>query len=225
MKNKDRILIIAPHPDDETLGCGGTILKHIEKRNEAYWLIMTNMFFGEQYNRKQVEIRQKEIAAVAKEYEFKDTFKLDFPASKLDIIPRSEIVKKVSQVITRVAPKSVYIPYKNDIHSDHGITFNAVISSAKTFRSASIRRILAYETISETEFAPPIRYRTFMPNSFSDITGYLEQKIKIMRIYKSEITNHPFPRSIKNIKALATFRGATAKVKYAEAFMILKEIW
>lgn len=225
MANRDRILIVSPHPDDETLGCGGTILKHVRTGNEVYWLIMTNIFSGEQYSQKQVEIRQEEIIMVAKEYRFKGTFKLDFPASKLDIVPKAEIVKKVRQVISRVSPKLVYIPYKNDTHSDHGVTFDAVISAAKAFRSESITRILAYEVISETEFAPPLKDNTFMPNSFSDISGYIEQKIKIMRIYKSEIANHPFPRSVKNIKALATFRGATAKVKYAESFMILKEIW
>ncbi len=225
MANRDKILIVSPHPDDETLGCGGTILKHVKTGNEVYWLIMTNIFSGEQYSQKQVEIRQDEIITVAREYRFKKTFKLDFPASKLDIVPKAEIVKRVRQVISRVSPKLVYIPYKNDAHSDHGVTFDVAISAAKAFRSKSISRILAYEVISETEFAPPLKDNAFIPNSFSDISGYIEQKIKIMRIYKSEIANHPFPRSVKNIKALATFRGATARVKYAESFMILKELW
>jgi LmbE family N-acetylglucosaminyl deacetylase len=82
-----------------------------------------------------------------------------------------------------------------------------------------------YETISETEFAPPLCCNAFIPNSFSDISEYIERKISIIKIYDDQLGEHPFPRSIENIKALATFRGATSGVKYAEAFMILKEIW
>jgi LmbE family N-acetylglucosaminyl deacetylase len=111
------------------------------------------------------------------------------------------------------------------VHSDHKITFDTVISSAKTFNCPSIRRLLAYEVVSETEFSPPFQNSVFIPNSFSDISEYLERKILIMKLYKGEMKEHPFPRSEDNLRALATFRGAAAGVKYAEAFMVLKEIW
>ena len=111
------------------------------------------------------------------------------------------------------------------MHSDHKITFDTVISLAKTFRCPFIKRFLAYEVVSETEFSPPFQNSVFIPNSFSDISEYLERKISIRRMYKGEMKEHPFPRSENNLRALATFRGAAAGVKYTEAFMVLKEIW
>ena len=220
-----KIIVISPHPDDETLGCGGTILKHNEDGDSVYWLIMTNTLIEEGYDELTVKTRQKEIENVASNYQFKNIYRLDFPTTKLDVIPRGQLVKAVSNVIDKVVPEVVYLPNRNDVHSDHKITFDTVISSAKTFNCPFIKRLLAYEVVSETEFSPPFQNSVFIPNSFSDISEYLERKISIMKLYKGEMKEHPFPRSEDNLRALATFRGATAGVKYAEAFMVLKEIW
>ncbi len=220
-----KVLFISPHPDDETLGCGGTILKHEAMNDKIYWLIMTNISIEEGYNEEEVNIRQQEIGVVAKEYRFEKVFKLDLPTTKLDVIPKKQIIETVSKVIDNIKPAVVYLPNKNDVHSDHQITFDTVISSTKTFRCSFVKQILMYETLSETEFAPPFQNDAFMPNSFSDISAFIEEKIAIMEIYKGEMSMHPFPRSKENIMSLATFRGATAGVKYAEAFMILKDIW
>ncbi len=219
-----RVLFVSPHPDDETLGCGGTILKHNAMGNEIYWLIITNISVEAGYDEKKVRERQLEVEMVAREYGFKNVFKLDFPTTKLDIVGRNQLIKTVSDTINKITPAVVYLPNKNDVHSDHNITFDTVISSTKSFRCPFVKKLLAYEVISETEFSSPF-HNTFVPNNFSDISGYLDKKISIMKIYKNEMRDHPFPRSIENIKALATFRGATAGVKYAEAFMVLKEIW
>ena len=221
----NKVLIIAPHPDDETLGCGGTIIKHKSKGDEIYWLIVTNISVEEGYNENSVKERQVEIDAVSKKYGFKEIFKLDFPTTKLDMIPKAEIIEAISNVVCKVNAELVFVPNKNDVHSDHKITFESVISAIKIFRSPSIKKILMYETISETEFAPPFQGDTFMPNSFSDISRFIDKKCSIMKIYNSELGNHPFARSIDNIKALSVFRGATAGVKNAEAFAVIKEIW
>jgi N-acetylglucosamine malate deacetylase 1 len=220
-----KTLVISPHPDDETLGCGGTILKHKAIGDKVYWLIMTNISVEEGYNEEKVKERQQEIDIVANKYGFEKVFKLDYPTTKLDMIPKNQIIKAVSEIIYKLKPDIVYLPYRNDIHSDHKVTFDTLISSIKTFRSPFIKRVLMYEIISETEFSPALPNNVFIPNSFSDISEYLEKKITIMKIYKSEIGEHPFPRSVENLKALATYRGATAGVKYAESFMVLKEIW
>lgn len=225
MIKKSKILVVSAHPDDETLGCGGTILKHKAALDAAYWLIMTNMLKGEHYSTSRFQARQKEIDAIAKDYGFKEVFKLNLPTTQLDTIPLAKMARMVQQIIARVNPQQIYLPYKNDIHSDHRITFDVLMSSLKTFRCPWVKKVLMYEVISETEFTPPFKDTTFVPNSFSDISDYLQRKIEIMCKYKGEISRHPFPRSTKNIKALATFRGATAGVKYAEAFMVLKEIW
>jgi len=220
-----RILIVAPHPDDETLGCGGTILKHKMDGDYVCWLIITNISTEDGYDSKSVETRQEEIQHVRERYGFEESFKLDFPTAKLDMLPRSEMIRKISAIIDQLKPEVVYVPNSSDVHSDHKITFDVMISALKSFRCPFVKRVLMYEVISETEFSPAIAGNLFVPNSFSDISSFLEQKISIMKLYRGEIFEPPFPRSADNIKALAIFRGATAGVKYAEAFVVLKEIW
>ena len=222
---RKKILAISPHPDDETLGCGGTIFKHKSMDDEIYWLIVTNISVEEGYDKDVVKERQVEIDTVSKKYGFNETIKLDYPTTKLDVIPRERLINTIRDVIDNLKPELIYVPNRNDVHTDHKITFDAIMSSTKTFRSPFIKKILMYETLSETEFAPPFQNNAFIPNSFSDITSFIEEKINIMEIYKGEMDVHPFPRSKENIKALATFRGAAAGVKFAESFMVLKEIW
>jgi len=220
----NKILIVSPHPDDETLGCGGTILKHKTQGAEINWLIMTTLPLtktqGDRYN-----VRQKEIEKVASAYGFDNVFKLDFHTTELDVLPMNRIIDAVQPVLTTVQPQTIYLPNRNDIHSDHMVTFDAVISAAKTFRFPCISKMMMYEVLSETDFAPSFVTNAFIPNSFSDISEYLEQKTAIMRVYESELGTHPFPRSVEGIKSLAVLRGAAAGVTYAEAFMLLKEIW
>jgi len=219
------VLVVSPHPDDETLGCAGTLLKHKAKRDRIYWLIMTNVSEAEGYPKERVVSRQREIDAVAKKYGFSKVIKLDFHTTKLDMMARSGLVKAVHGAISALAPDWVYIPYCYDVHSDHRITFGVVQSAVKLFRAPSVKKILMYEVISETDFCLPVKGRGFLPNSYSDISKYMNKKIGIMRVYKGEMRRGSFPRSAKNIEALAAFRGASAGAKHAEAFMVLKEVW
>ena len=221
----NNILFVTPHPDDETLGCGGTIFKYKAMNDKISWLIMTNISPGSGYKAEDVKKRQKEIESTAGKYGFDNVIKLDFPTAGLDTVPHSEVVEAVRSSINKLRPDTVYVPNRNDVHSDHRVTFDAVISSAKSFHCPFLRKILMYEVISDTEFSPPLRDRAFCPNTFSDISEYLDKKLSVMRVYESELGEHPFPRNPENIRALATFRGATAGTKYAEAFMTVKEVW
>ncbi|MBI2552441.1 PIG-L family deacetylase [Candidatus Uhrbacteria bacterium] len=218
------ILVVAPHPDDETLGCGGTLLKHAGHGDQVYWLIMTKMSPVVGYSAEQISIREEEIKKVVEAYHFEKVFPLQYATTMLDTVPRRELMAAVSKVVKEVQPTTIYLPNRSDIHSDHRVTFETVMGAIKTFRAPSVKRVLAYEVLSETEFAPSLPTEAFMPNSFSDISDYLEKKIEIMHLYEGELGTHPFPRSAENIRALATLRGATAGVQYAEAFTVLKEI-
>ena len=220
-----RILIVAPHPDDETLGCGGSLLKHRDCGDEINWAIMTGISVADGYDIDMVEKRTNEINAVSEKYGFDNVFNLGFPTTRLDLIPRSQLIKCVSDIIQAMKPDQIYLPYRNDVHSDHKITFETVVSASKTFRCPFLKKVLMYEVLSETEFAPPLLDCAFVPNSFSDISHYIEKKLAVMHMYGSESGEHPFPRNNFNIRALATFRGATAGLNSAEAFMVLKEIW
>jgi LmbE family N-acetylglucosaminyl deacetylase len=218
MKNK--VLIIAVHPDDETLGCGGTLLKHKANNDEIHWLICTDIDKNHLY----YEIRKKEIELVSKIYDFNSVYNLKLKTMQVDQYSMSKLIDKISKVINKIKPNIIYLPFKGDVHSDHRKIFEASYSCTKSFRYPFIKKIYMIETLSETEFALSTKEDSFIPNVFIDISRFIDKKIEIMRVFKSEISKHPFPRSIQNIKALATFRGATAGVKYAESFMLLKEI-
>lgn len=169
-----KILIVSPHPDDETLGCGGMILKHKDGGDKIYWLIVTNIDVKDGWDKDTVKERQKEIKRVAEVYSFEKIFKLDYPAAKLDIIPIQEIIESISKVIFEIKPEIIYLPNRSDVHTDHQITFKTAYSCTKNFRYPFIRKILMYETLSETEFAPVLPENAFIPNVFVDITKYFE---------------------------------------------------
>jgi LmbE family N-acetylglucosaminyl deacetylase len=216
-------IVVSPHPDDETLGCGGTILRSIDEGASLHWLIVTHMSEEFGFAPKRVRKREREISQVAERYGTSGFTNLEFPATRLDAEPMGDIVEAIGEVFKKVEPELVYVPYRNDIHTDHAAVFDAVVSCTKWFRNPSVRRVLAYETLSETEFSMNPDGAGFRPNVFVDIEGYLDEKIDIMEVYDSEIGGHPFPRSRSGIRALATFRGATSGFEAAEAFMLLKE--
>ncbi len=220
-----KVFFIAVHPDDETLGCGGTILRYKDSGFEIYWLIVTCAHEKDGFPKQSIENMKHQVSEVFITYGFDKTFELKFPTTLLDTIPIRKIIESVDSILQEIKPDIVYLPNKSDVHTDHGIVFNAVWSCVKSFRSPFVKEVFAYETVSETEFSAPLpSCAGFIPNTFCDITDYFEKKLKIMQIYKSELKSHPFPRSEENIKALATFRGATIGVKYAEAFMCLKKV-
>jgi LmbE family N-acetylglucosaminyl deacetylase len=220
-----KVLCISVHPDDETLGCGGTLLKHKSKGDQLYWLIFTDVKINQNYNEIFAEKRENEILEVAKLYQFDRIYRLGFPAAGLHTVDINVMIQAVSEVIDKIKPECIYLINRSDIHTDHQIAFKVMMSCTKGFRYPFIKQILMYECISETELSYPFLDNAFVPNAFSDITDYLDKKIDIMRIYESEINVHPFPRSASNIKALAMFRGAMIGVNYAEAFMVLRDIF
>lgn len=220
----NKILIVAVHPDDETLGCGGTLLKHIANGDEVHWLIATDIKESNGFKKEAVERREDEIKNVEKLYNFNSVHRLGLSTMKVDEYNMSELITKISTVINEVKPNIIYLPFNSDVHSDHRHIFDAAYSCTKSFRYPFIKKIYMIETLSETEFAPSTKENSFIPNVFVDISIFMDKKLKIINIYESEIGKHPFPRSLRNIEALATVRGATAGCEYAESFMLLKEI-
>ncbi|TJY41962.1 PIG-L family deacetylase [Cohnella pontilimi] len=219
-----KVLVIAPHPDDETLGCGGTLLKHIESGDEVYWLIVTGIDVNSGYTSERVAERDREIAEVARLYPFRRTFSLHKPTTKLDELPFGELVQDMAEVFRAVEPDTVYVPYRGDVHSDHKYVFDAAISCSKWFRYPFVRKVLAYETLSETEFGLNPDANGFRPNVYVNISDFMDRKWSIMQTFDSEIAEFPFPRSKVSMEALARYRGSAAGVHAAEAFMLLKEV-
>lgn len=219
-----KVVIISAHPDDETLGAGGTLLKHKAAGDEVYWVIVTNIFENQGFSKERIAERQEEIEKVAQEFGFTKTYKLDYPTMTLSSSTLLTLVPAISKTFSEIEPEIIYTLNRSDAHSDHRILFDAVAACTKSFRYPYIKQVLMYECLSETEFAPALPEKVFLPNYYVDITDHMDKKLEIMRIFESEIAEHPFPRSIDNIKALAHYRGASVGVKYAEAFQLIKYI-
>ncbi|WP_434304824.1 PIG-L deacetylase family protein [Clostridium botulinum] len=220
-----KVLVISVHPDDETLGCGGTILKHIQNQDEVFWLIMTDVFEKYGYSQKEVSSEHELVEKVDKAYGFKCRYNLELPAGNIHLINFQEIVIKISGIINKIKPDIIYMPNRSDIHTDHQIAAKAILSCTKSFRYPFIKQVLMYECVSETDAAPALIESAFIPNAFSDISDYVDKKVKILELYSQEIGEVPFPRSVENIKALARYRGCSVNKLYAEAFMMIKYIF
>jgi len=220
-----RILVVAPHPDDETLGCGGTILRHRAASDEVGWLIVTEMTADTGFTAERMQARAAEIEAVAAHYRIAWVDQLGLPTTRLDAIPRGDIIAAIAGIITERQPDTVFLPHPGDAHSDHTITFDACAACLKWTKAPSVRRIATYETLSETDLALPRRRAAFQPLYFVDIADHLDAKIVAMRLYASELGDFPFPRSEEAIRSLAKTRGAQAGFGAAEAFTILRERW
>lgn len=222
--SKNKVMVIAVHPDDETLGCGGTILKHKFQGDEVHWCIVTTTIGNSNYDENFNQLRTAQIEEVYRQYQFDSQINLDLPTANLDAIPFNQVLTKIVDALRKVQPDILYVPYKNDIHTDHQVVANACQVAVKSFRFPFIKSIRAMEVLSETEYAL-FSQNQFAPNLFVGIDSFIEKKINIMKIYKSEISDAPFPRSVECIKAQAILRGSMCNLKFAEAFLNVKEIW
>ena len=215
---------IAPHPDDETLGCGGLLLRAKESGAKCYWVIITEADPHNASLKKIYQNRSSEIQEVAAKYCFDQVFELKFRSAKLTAKSQQDLIPLISDIIQKVGCTHLLIPYRNDIHSDHKITHDASLSASKSFRCDRLIDILMYETLSETDFSIRHDDPGFKPNFFVNIEKYIDEKLNILSIYKTEVQEMPFPRSIQAVRALATLRGVQSNSLAAEGYISLKRI-
>ncbi len=219
-----KVLVIAPHPDDEVLGCGGTIVKHVSGGDEVYLCIVTKAYPPE-WPEGEIKERKEEVLRVNQIFGIKKTYFLDLPTVKLDTIPQKDLTERIAQVIDEVQPEVVYIPHRGDVNTDHRMVFDATMVAIRPRPGSVIKKVLSYETLSETEWAAPFAENAFIPNFYVDISKMLETKLKAMSAYKTELKQYPHPRSLEAIYALAKLRGTSIGVEAAEAFMLIRKIW
>lgn len=217
-------MVVAVHPDDETLGCGGTLLRLKEMDKQTAWLIVTNTNNNPNYSEEFIDRRNREVEKVKQVYGFDFTAWLPFPASQLEESSKLELVKSIDKAVKEFKPDTLFLPFPWDIHKEHQVAFEAALACTKVFRNPFVKRVILMETPSETDFSPAYVSNGFQPNLFVDIAPYLEKKLEIMRIFEGEVHPHPFPRSIESLNALAIYRGGQAGCAAAESFMIIKEI-
>lgn len=216
------VLVVSPHPDDETLGAGGTICRYVDEGHEVFWLNVTTMRNSGLFTEEMMKHREKQMQDVVKFLGIKKLYQLDFPTTKLGEIRTSQAIGEISKIISEVKPEIVILPDYNDAHSDHKYVFEWCYACTKTFRYPYVKQVMTMEILSETDFGRP--ESPFLPNYYVDISNYMDDKIEALKIYDTELGEPPFPRCIKNVEALATLRGAVAGVRYAEAFRLIKYI-
>lgn len=215
-----KILVASPHPDDETLGAGGTILKMIAEGHEVYWLNFTAMLNAEQFSNDMIENRKMQLQKIEKFYHFSKVYHLNMPTTELEGVNSGKAIEMVGKIFREIGPEWLILPDYNDAHSDHRRVFEWCYACSKVFRFPFVKQIMTMEIISETDFGTPKDF--FTPNYYIDITDYMDKKIEAAEIYDTELGSSPFPRNIDNIRALAKINGIRAGVKYAEAFRLIK---
>jgi len=219
---EERLLVISAHPDDETFGAGGTLLRYKSQGAAVYWLNVTDMREEYGFGAEEVAARQSQLERVQKLYGIDGFYNLALHQAQLDTVPTATLVHHIAPIIKELALTTILLPFRNDVHSDHRVVFEAAFSCTKVFRQPTVRKVLMMETVSETDFASPDA--GFVPNYFVDISDFLEQKVTIAHMYEGEMKKHPYPRSEEHIRGLAVCRGAAAGCRYAEAFVLVKEI-
>ena len=216
-------LIIAPHPDDEILGCGGTIKKLSASGTRVVVLVATRGK-KEMYSEERILNVRNEARKAHKILGVTETRFLDFPAPDLDRVSLAEISGAISEVIREYDIATVYLPHYGDIHHDHRVIFQAGLVAARPVNGNPVKSIFSYETLSETEWAAPLGDMTFIPTRFVNISDFFNLKLEAMKCFKSQLRDFPNPRSLKAIEALANLRGSTVGFNYAEAFMTIRII-
>ncbi len=218
-----KILVIAPHPDDEILGCGGTMIKSIRHGNDVYVCIVTKGM-PPLFNDERVELTRQHARDCHHCIGVKKTIFLDFPCVTLEKEDRYRLNQAILDVVKEIRPDEVYIPHYGDMQKDHQIVVDAAMVALRPKYNWGIKRIYGYETMSETAWNIPNIQNEFMPNAFVDISEELDEKLKALSFFKLQIGDFPDARSLEAIEALAKYRGALMNMRAAEAFMMIREI-
>ncbi|RPF72709.1 PIG-L family deacetylase [Aurantiacibacter spongiae] len=217
------IAVVAPHPDDEILGCGGTISRFVAEGRSVHVVIVTRgrppKFPEDLVNRVRAETQ-----AAHDLLGIHATHHLDLPAAELDTLPQAELNATVGKALGAIRPDALFVPFNGDIHADHRACFDAAMVYARPRDGDCPRLVLAYETLSETNWWAPGLTPGFLPNVTIDISGHLEAKLEAFRCFASQVKDFPDERSFETIRALAKLRGSTVFCEAGEAFALVRQI-
>lgn len=223
------ILVVAAHPDDEVLGCGGSLAR---LANEGHTINILLLADGESSRQADVQDRDYELVSArnkaaeeaCKIMGCKSVNILNLPDNRLDGLERLDIIKQIEIFIERYRPSMVFTHHSGDVNIDHRIVHDAVVAACRPQPGHPVKEVLFFEVPSSTEWRPPGSDSSFNPNIFYDISETLENKLEALLAYESELRDFPHPRSLKAVRALAEWRGTTAGVEAAEAFVLGRKI-
>ena len=222
-KMNKNVLIVAAHPDDEAIGCGGTMAKHVANGDSIYVLFMTNGVGARNARPQDVENRQACARRASQILGVERSFQLDFPDNKMDAVPLLDVVQEIEKVIREVGPETLYTHYSYDLNVDHQITHQAVMTASRPQINCPVKNIYTFEVLSSTEWQSKAK-RQFSPQKIVDITDFWCQKKQALEAYGSELRIYPHSRSLEAIDALCSLRGCTHGLKKAEGFEVERVI-
>ncbi len=223
---KHRVLVVAAHPDDEILGCGGTIIKHCKNGDEVRILIMAEGLTSRGMHRDVVGNSEALDVLHASSYKAaqimgaSEVKLLSFPDNRMDSVDLLDVVKQVEFVVDEYKPDVVYTHHAGDVNIDHRITHEAVVTACRPLPWQTVHTLLFFETLSSTEWQMPVADKAFMPNWFVDVEEVMETKIKALQCYESEMREYPHSRSYEAVKMLASYRGFCVGKRCVEAFCV-----
>lgn len=223
---KKKILIIAAHPDDEVLGCGGTVAKMTKKGQEAYTIILGEGITsrdGEKAQQNEDLEKLKEQACEANRIlGVEEVFFGNFPDNRFDSVDLLEIIKFIEKIKKKIMPDMVFTHYCNDLNNDHRLTYQAVLTAMRPMHDESVRTIYSFEVPSSTEWNYPL---SFSPNVFFDVSDTINAKVEALKIYATEVREFPHPRSEEFLRGNAKIWGAKTGLQNAEAFELVRSIY
>ena len=214
-----KVLVISAHPDDETIGAGGTLLRHRDAGDEISWCIVTQAYSPE-WSNETIQRHRQQTERVAEYLGVKTMRLCGFPTVKLNTIPTMELVSSIQRVVDEVRPEVVYSTSAIDINLDHVIVHQATLVATRPLPGSSVRRLLSYEIASTSRFGVP----GFQPTVYVDITDYLDRKLEMMSFYETELKAYPHPRSLEALRLSALERGVGVGLGAAEAFQLIREL-
>ncbi|MEK7509947.1 MAG: PIG-L deacetylase family protein [Patescibacteria group bacterium] len=214
-----KVLVITPHPDDETLGCGGVIKKYTNRGDKVYLCVGT-VAYTPDWSEEFLKERQKELEHVREVLGIEKIFSLNFPSVKVNTIPTKELNDALEAVVREVQPEVVYLPHGGDLNRDHRLFFEAGLVATRPLPGSIVKKVFSYESLHATDWG----IKPFVPNVYVDIKDTIASKIEAMKSYQSELKEAPHPRSLKAIEVRAQKRGFEAGLEYAEAFVLIREV-
>ncbi len=223
-----RVLVVAAHPDDEVLGCGGTMAKLAREGYEVFTLILgegVRSRYDQDVDDTNIEESLENLKKQAFEANrilgVKEVFFSDFPDNRFDSVDLLDIVKVVERFKKEVTPQIIFTHSRTDLNIDHRITYKAVVTATRPMPGESVRTVYSFEVLSSTEWKYP---QEFSPNLYFDISDTIGLKLEAMEVYSSELREFPHPRSLEGIKVKASQRGMEVGLKYAEAFEVVRDV-
>ncbi|MEQ9716419.1 MAG: PIG-L deacetylase family protein [Candidatus Asgardarchaeum sp.] len=220
-----KVLTVIAHPDDEVLGCGGTVTR-LSKEGHAIYILILGEGVTSRDNIRNRKKRENEIIDLKNYAEkanailgVKEVFFRDFPDNRFDTVPLLDIVKVIEKIKNNIKPEIIFTHYEKDLNIDHQITYKAVITATRPIKGETVKEIYSFELPSSTEWNYPL---SFSPNVFYDISETINVKLRALKEYKTELREYPHPRSLEGVKLNAKYWGMKVGLKHAEAYKVVR---